>query len=165
MKKIIISCVAGIVMSVTAIAADAATKILTNYDQLLQALQQDDNVSAIIHFNHCSATVPAGVKKTDVDPGDTTKRLNFNVFMHYKAILQNQQHYTIATSNTILTEHHIFGSVYEYARLRVFEDNSVELYTAYLDPKTFEVKAKGTLTCQISNGNDQNGVVLFDATL
>ncbi|RDI42689.1 VirK family protein [Aquicella lusitana] len=144
-------------------AAYAAPKTLTNYEQLLQALEQGDEVRAIIHMDKC--TVNKADVKGAADIGGSSTRINFTLFSHYKVPVNGQEKYTVATSQTLFTEHRAFGPVYAYGRLRVFEDNSAEFHAAYYDPKTYELKGAVNYNCHLGNGADQNSIVLFDASV
>lgn len=151
----------GIALMTTLITTSyASPKMLTSYDQLLQAVSQGDNVEAVINFDKC--TPKNNSKGTMEDNSSASTRINFTIFSHYKVLDNGQLKYAIATSMTILTEHRTFGPVYAYGRLRVFEDNTAELHNAFYDPKTFELKSATDYICHISNGADQNAVKLFD---
>lgn len=166
--KIIISCITGVIFlicSFLATAIAATPKALTSYAELLQALHQGHDVEAIIYFDKCSIKrnsstkqIPLGV---DISGADT--RLNFTIYSHYKVNTNGQQDkMAVATSLNILTEHRDFGPVNAYARLRIYEDNTVDFLTSYYHPTTYEQKASATYLCSVSNGGDQNGVVLYD---
>lgn len=131
---------------------------LLSYDQLVQSLHQGGDVKAIVYMNHC---VMKDAPQTAEPMPETDTRLNFNIYSHYQVVDGQQKKYAVATSVTILTDHSVFGPVYAYGRLRVFEDNSAEYYAAYYDPKTYEVKGSADFICKISNGNDQNGLLLL----
>ena len=155
---------AGIaLLTLCAGSAQAASKNLMTYDQLLQAVQQGDDVRAIINFDKCTLKKAEGksVADTSVDTSGTSSRINFTIFSHYKVPVNNQEKFTIATSQTILTEHRVFGPVYAYGRLRVFEDNTGEFHSAYYDPKTYELKGAANYICRLGNGVDQGGIELF----
>lgn len=159
MKASLVLIAAGLSGCVFAANVSAAPKLLTSYDQLLQSLHAGEDVRAIIYYGKCA--VKAGGKAA-VNPADgADSRFNFNIYSHYKVVVDKQEKYTIATSNTILTEHAVFGPVYAYGRLRVFEDNSAEFHAAYYDPKTYEVKGGADWICQLSNGADNNGINLY----
>ncbi|MBX3708798.1 MAG: hypothetical protein KIT56_08950 [Gammaproteobacteria bacterium] len=145
----------------------ANTKLLVNYNQLLQALDQGDDVRAILYLDKCTLKKSGNTKilNSKLDTERASMRMNFNIYSHYKVKVDAQhERYAIATSNTILTEHRDFGPVYAYGRLRIFGDNSAEFHAAYYHPQTYELKGEADYLCQISNDSDQNAIDLFDSS-
>lgn len=140
----------------------AAPKQLNNYAQLLDALAKGDNVKAVIHFDKCK--MKKNGLNTHFHETAASTSINFNVFSHYKVLTDDEMKYTIATSNTILTEHSLFGPVYAYGRLRIFEDNSAEFHAAYYDPRTYEARAMVNYTCSIGESVDQESIALYDTS-
>lgn len=143
----------------------AASKQLNNYAQLAAALDSGDDIKAIIHIDQCKLSKNGFNKEyAKSDKIFTSTRINFNIFSAYQARIDGELKNTIATSNTILTEHSLFGPVYAYGRLRVFEDNSAEFHAAYYDPRTYEVRAIINYSCHLGDGEDQGGITLIDAS-
>lgn len=143
----------------------AATKLIVNYNQLVEDLRQGENIHAIISLDKCQPVTQTKSLKDNPDTSGGFTRINFDIFSFYKVQVDDQhQRYAVATSYTILTDHRVFGPVYGYARLRIFDDNTAEFHLAHYDPKTFVLKAEMNFNCRISNGNDQNGVALYEST-
>lgn len=63
---------------------------------------------------------------------------------------------------TTLVEHNKLGTVYNYVRLRIFDDGSAEIFSEYLEPISYKRLGATTASCSISNGQDQNGILLYD---
>lgn len=133
----------------------AATQVLTTYQQLLQALTQGDEVSAVIYFDKCT------LNNAPAPQNGVISRMNIDSFVHYKVTVEGRQRYTIATSHTLLVEHSQFGTSLNYVRLRLFEDNTAELHHAFYDPKTYEAKSVVNYICRLSNGADNNAITLY----
>jgi len=148
-----------IILSSLVMSPAFASRMLDNYDALRQAVEKGDDVVAIVHLDQCKAEGVKG-KMSDSTVNPST-RVNFNLFSHYSVNTDQGAKETIATSTTILTEHRTFGPVYAYARLRVFQDNTVEFHTAYYDPKTYEQKSMVNYKCFVVN-SPETGVVLYD---
>lgn len=140
------------------IAFANTTKLLSSYTDLVQALAQGDSVRAIMLINKCSIT------KTAFDSNEVIAGMNFSTFNKYAIHVGPQQKDGVATSRTILVEASQLGPVYNYVRLRVFEDNTAEILSEYLDPLTYKKLDAKTANCIVSNGHDQNGLLLYDAS-
>lgn len=137
----------------------AASKIITDYVQLVEALRQGDNVHAIIELDKCKLQSNSlSAASPDLTGGMT--RINFDIFSYYQVEAPGGKlRYAVATSISTLTEHRQFGVVQGYARLRIFDDGLAELHLAHFDPKTYEQKSNINYVCALSHG-----VKLFDAT-
>lgn len=155
--KKIFFCICVIALSHLANAAPA--RIITNYSDLLNKVSQGDSVRAIMFINKCSMT-----KSANINPSDIIAGMNFTNFNKYQVYVATQQKNTIATSINTLVEHSALGAVYNYVRLRIFDDNTAEIYSEYLDPTTYKQLGIMTATCEISNGHDQNGILLYDVS-
>jgi hypothetical protein len=136
----------------------AAGKIVPSYTALEGVLQAGDTVRTIITLTECTTTSTLKPKATD----PIFAGLNFEIFNKYTTQVGGQNKDVIATSVAPLVLNNTLGPVYSYARVRVFDDNTVEVFTEQFDPKTYTSLATATFNCAISNGKDSNGVLLLD---
>jgi hypothetical protein len=58
-----------------------------------------------------------------------------------------------AISETRLIAHRSYGYVLNYVKVRIFEDQSVEITARYLDPKTHEVRMDETFQARFNDGS------------
>lgn len=130
-------------------------RLLNSYAELLATLSKGYNVRAIINLNKCTST------NGSQNANDAIAGMNFTNFNKYQIPVGNQQKNIIATSITLLVQHPILGEVDNYVRLRVFEDNSVEVYSEYLDPKSFTELGSATATCELSDDKNQRSISLY----
>lgn len=128
------------------------SKLLPSYSDLFSAVSQGNNVRAIMYMKKCSPTMA----------DDAIAGMNFTVFNKYQVDVDNQKQDVIATSITMMTKDSQLGPVYVYVRLRIFADNTAEIYNEFLDPTTYKEVRSRTVTCKISNGHDENGVMLYN---
>jgi hypothetical protein len=77
-----------------------------------------------------------------------------------RGVVRNPKAY-IATSETHLIGHPRYGYVLNYVRMRIYEDNAVEIVARYLDPTSYRVVMDETFTGAISSGTDGHGIHLF----
>ena len=74
--------------------------------------------------------------------------------------VRNDKAYVTA-SETKLIAHRSYGYVLNYVKIRIFEDDSVEIIAQYLDPKTYEVKMDETFNAVINNSSNDGAVYLY----
>jgi hypothetical protein len=141
-------------LSVSTTAFAAAYKNLSNYPELLTALKNGHGVRAIIQIN----TTPNDIESKH----DVIGAMNFTQFNKYPIVTNGQVKNGIATSINMLVQHKKYGFVYDYVRLRVFEDNSAELFSAFLNPKTYAQLQSITFYFQLNDKKAKNKIVLYD---
>jgi len=121
--------------------------VLANYNELLTALTDGDTVRAIISLDKCKPSI------SNVDAGNVQAGLNFTNYNRYKITDDNGElRETIATSTSLVTQHHQYGNVIVYSRLRIFTDNTASLFTQWLDPKSYATLSSVTFRCDVGDG-------------
>jgi hypothetical protein len=154
-KKLLLT---AFLLSINQIALADSHKILNNYSELLNSLKKGDEVRAIIQFKKCSSPL-----KDTNSPNDVIGSMNFTNFNKYKIQIDKQiKKEGIATSITMLVKTAQNKFVNNYVRLRIFEDNSAEIFSEFLDPTNYSSIKNATFSCHLSNGKDDNAIALYD---
>lgn len=159
--RILRSGVIGLLLLLGLNQAHALVTRVTNFSQLVQAVEGGEDVRAIIHFDNCLVKDPALRTQTTRRLDGATTRFNFDHYFHAKETINNQLLDTVTTSMKMFIERPSEEVLTLSGRLSVFEDNTATLHVDLFDP----VLKKQTLTidwfCTISNGQDDNGLMLF----
>ena len=128
---------------------------ISDFQQLMDALNSGENVMAIIHYGKLI------IDSTKVQAPDAIGGMGFQTFEYFaKMSIRNEMAY-VTTSETVLIGHPYYGYVYNYAKIRVYEDNSVEIIARYLEPNTYEVKMDETFRTFINDGTNEGAVYLY----
>jgi hypothetical protein len=129
--------------------------LITNYNDLLTALTTGHQVKGILALHQCT---------TNDKPisNEMYGSLNFNNFNAYEMQEGNAKKKLIATSTSMLIETRDHGPALNYLRLRVFSDNSAELYSEYLNPQTYSKLSEKSYQCKLSDKVTHGGVTLYD---
>lgn len=144
------TCVTAIVCLLANYANAGSKTLVNNYSELYGALARGDTVRAVMQFEKCSPSMKS------------IGAMNFTIFNTYTAQVDGKSKEVIATSVNVLYQDNRFGPTYNYVRMRVYDDNTAEIFSQYLDPKSFVPVANSETTqCKISNGHDQNGLQLY----
>jgi len=108
---------------------------ITNFDQLLTALKTGEDVCTVIDYSKCKLLVDGKEEKAPEAIGG----MGINPFEYFaKGAVKNSKAFITASENKLIS-HPKYGYVYNYVKIRIYEDNTVELIARYLEPKTFEV--------------------------
>ena len=135
----------------------AQTTQLNNFEDLMDALNTGESVRAVIHYGKCELIIDS----VAVEAPDAIGGMEFQTFEYFaKMSIRNEKAY-VTTSETVLIGHPYYGYVYNYAKLRIYEDNFVEIIARYLDPKSYEVKMDETFTTIINDGNNEGAIYLY----
>ena len=137
--------------------ASAQATQLNNFEELMSALNSGESVRTVIHYGKCELIIDS----VAVDAPDAIGGMEFQTFEYFaKMSIRNEKAY-VTTSETVLIGHPYYGYVYNYAKLRIYEDNSVEIIARYLDPNSYEVKMDETFTTIINDGNNEGAIYLY----
>ena len=137
--------------------AAAQTTQLNNFDELMTALNTGESVRAVIHYGKCELIIDS----VSVEAPDAVGGMEFQTFEYFARMsIRNEKAY-VTTSETVLIGHPYYGYVYNYAKLRIYEDNFVQIIARYLDPKSYEVKMDETFTTIINDGNNEGAIYLY----
>lgn len=155
MKRILVV----IVFSVAAAASlYSQAKMVKSFDQLMFALRTGSEVRAVIFYARCRLVVDTVETKAP----DTVGGMSFNTFDYFGQNSVNNSKAFVTTSQAVLISHPRQGQVYNYVKLKIYEDNSVEINAKFLHPTTYQVVMDETFYGKISSGDDGNAVCLYE---
>ncbi|CAM2886235.1 Uncharacterised protein [Legionella steigerwaltii] len=135
---------------------------ITNFAQLVQAVEGGEDVRAIIHFDNCQLTGPALPTQITRRLTGASTRFNFTNFFHGQETVNNELIDTVTTSMKLFIQNSSGEFLTLSGRLSVFEDNTATLHVNFFDPILHKQHLVVDWQCNISNGEDNNGLVLFN---
>lgn len=160
MKVNKIKYVLGSVLCLASLSALASSKILANYDELLQALSSGSKVRGIIHFDKCKIESGGGFPKTN------TLGFTYDYFINRDDLSGDNKHTleVISTTKNIfsITKINNLGPVNNYIQIHVLKDNSARILGVLLDPTNYSQKISINYTCPVSSDENQAGLMLFN---
>lgn len=134
-----------------------AAELLSDFGKLMNAFKSGREVRYVVEYKLCELFVDGkAVESVDAIGGATIEAWEYFA----KGVVRNEKAY-VATSHTVLISHPRHGHVYNYVRLRIYEDGAVEITARYLKTGTFEVVMDETFKGQLSNGKDKKAVRFF----
>jgi len=133
-----------------------AQKQLKNFDELIQSLKSGKNINKVVFYKKCKL-IADNEEKEKVP--DAVAGMQQNVFEYFaKDAINNKQAFLVASESKLIQNPKGEGFVYNYVKMKVYEDNKVKITAQYLDAKTFEVKMDENFFCEINNGKNENGI-------
>jgi hypothetical protein len=135
----------------------AQTTQITSAPSLFESLKSGEDVNAVIHYAKCKLLID-GEETQSPDAVGGMKLIPYDYFA--KMSIRNEKAY-VAASETMLISHRSYGYVLNYIKIRIFEDDSVEIIARYLDPNSYDVKMDETFTALVNNGSNGGAVYLY----
>jgi hypothetical protein len=164
-KLVVIACVIG---SMLPMLASAAAVRLTSYNTILSALKDGHRLTAVADNAKCKAVnnLRKDAKSRSNSDPDLTSIMGINLTSHFFLKYQDEgdkREYVAAIATDTIAGSSVVEAppVYRYKRIKIYDDNSVEVFASKTDIKT----NKGghyQAFCGLSNGHDTNGVSVFD---
>jgi len=136
---------------------NAETVQLKNFNELFDALKNGKSVNAVIHYAKCKLVSDGEELKSP----DAIGGMNIQPFEYFSAGLFGSNKAFISSSETVLIYLPRLGYVYNYVKLKIIEDNTVEITARYLTADKFEVKMDETFFGEINDGSNDKGVYFF----
>ena len=146
-----------ILLLLAPIAVFAQTTQLTSSESLFKSLKDGEDVNVVIHYAKCKLVID-GEETPAPDAIGGMKLIPYEYFS--KMSIRNEKAYVTA-SETRLISHRSYGYVLNYVKIRIFEDDSIEIIARYLDPNTYEVKMDEIFTAIVNNGTNDGAVYLW----
>ena len=144
-----------------ALTVSAQTPI-HNFEEMMTALKAGKSVKAVIYYGKCKLFSDGVEEKESVD---AIGGMKFDTYEYFDtSVFKGRVPSFVTTSQTVLINQSHYGYVYNYVKIKVRIDNSVEITARYLKPRKFSSKFKvvmdETFKGTINDGKN-DGAVLF----
>lgn len=113
---------------------------LKNFKQILSALSQGYDIACYIDYSKCKLIIDS----TESTPPQAIGGMKINAWEYFDKGVIGNDFAVIICSETVLISHWKRGYVYNYAKLRIYENGTFELNARYINPKTFETEMNET---------------------
>jgi hypothetical protein len=137
----------------------AQTTRLTNFDQLMQSLNSGEKVRVVIHFGLCQWALSQN-KQTPTPKAVTG--MDIDTYEYFPAGAVHNSKAFVVFSNTKLIQNPIGkGFVLNYGKVRINEDNTVQVTAKYLHAKNHKELMSEVFVGKLNDGNNNEGINLF----
>jgi hypothetical protein len=114
--------------------------LLKNFDELMNALKAGKSVKTVIYYGKCNL-FSDGVEKPESPNAIGGMRLDTYEYFD-SSVFKNKVPSFVTSSQTVLINHSFYGYVYNYVKVKVRIDQTVEITARYLKPRKFSSKFK-----------------------
>lgn len=135
----------------------AQKKQIINFGMLLESINKGEEVYAVIHYAKCTLIIDS----VETEAPDAIGGMPLSTFEYFAPKSINNPKGFLTSSQNILITHRKRGFVYNYVKIKIFDDNTVEINAKYLLPSTLEVVMDETFYTEINDGNNNKGLYLY----
>ncbi len=130
---------------------------IKSFDELIQTLKCGNDARVVVHYKNCKLFID----NVEVNSVNAVGGMEISTFEYFaKGSIKNEKAYIVFSEN-VLISHKKYGYVFNYVKIRIFEDNQVEITAQYLKTYTYEVVMDEVFYCEINLGENEGGVFLF----
>jgi hypothetical protein len=131
----------GLVLGILLLPSLSISQILLkNFDELMNALKAGKSVKTVIYYGNCKL-FSDGVEKPESPNAIGGMRLDTYEYFD-SSVFKNKVPSFVTSSQTVLINHSFYGYVYNYVKVKVRIDQTVEITARYLKPRKFSSKFK-----------------------
>lgn len=134
-----------------------------NFEELMTALKAGKSVKAVIYYEKCKL-ISDGVEE-EKSP-NAIGGMKLDTFEYFDtSVFKNKVPSFVTSSQTVLINQSYYGHVYNYVKIKIRIDNSVEITARYLKPRKFSSKFKvvmdETFKGKLNDGTNNGAISLF----
>lgn len=128
---------------------------LKSFNELMSALKNGYEVRLVIHYGKCRL-VSDGKEIKAPDAIGGTRIETFEYFA--KNSIRNAKAYVVFSHASLINYK---GYIYNYAKFKIYEDNTVEMLAQYAKPLSYRILMDETFHSQINDRTNDGAVYLF----
>ena len=135
----------------------AKTVQLRSFDEILKALTSGNTVKAVFHYKGCKLI--RDNEEVERVP-DAIGGMELSTFEYFAPGSIGNKNGFISSSRAVLINHPDYGFVMNYAKVRINDNNKIQIIAQYLTPNTYEIKMDESFYTVIDDGQN-NGAAYF----
>ncbi|HMA68857.1 MAG TPA: hypothetical protein VKN74_03220 [Candidatus Mcinerneyibacterium sp.] len=134
------------------------SKKINNFSELITAIKSGTEIKVRIHYGKCNLFSKG--KKIKNSP-EAIGGMTLDVFEYFaKNSIGNKKAYIAASKNNLINYKNK-NFFYNFVKIRIYENNHVEITAKYLTRKDLEPIMSEIFKTTINNGNNNGGVFLY----
>ncbi len=132
---------------------------IQDFQNLVKHLHEGKNVRVVINYQDCKTVT----KDSTLKPGpDITGGMSIEAFEYFApASYGNSKAYVVTSATHLIANPYGEGFVYNYVKIKAFEDNRVEITAVFLDSQTHKTINKNTYITSIASGEGKGGAFFY----
>ncbi len=136
---------------------------IRNFEEMMTNFKSGKSVRVVIYYGKCKLFSDG---KEQPDTINAIGGMKLDTYEYFDAsVFKGRVPSFLSTSQTVLISHPTYGYVYNYVKMKIRIDNTVEITARYLKPRKFSSKFKvvmdETFKGKINDGSNDGAVSFF----
>lgn len=156
MKKILLTSV--LFLSALLIWAGNTTQ-LKDFEELMNYLKTGSEVRVVLHYAQCQLISDNEIVD---DVPDAIGGMSLEVWEYFApGVVYNEKAFLVSSTSKLIQYPKGDGYVYNYVKIKFYDDNSVKIVAQYLDAITYEVLMSENFYGKIADGKNNEGIFIY----
>ncbi len=156
MKKAILT-LAFLIVSIF-LFAGAPTQI-KSFNELMDFLKNGNEVNLVLYYAKCELISDNEVVEK---VPDAIGGMKLDVWEYFAPmVVHNEKAFLVSSTSKLIKYPKGEGFVYNYVKIKFYDDNSVRIIAQYIDSISFEVKMDESFYGKIADGKNDEGIYIF----
>jgi len=140
----------------SAVVALADTVLLKNFEELMEALKNGEQVRVVAHYAECQL-----ISNNEIEENvpNAIGGMNIEVFEYFAPMSIGNPKGFVVFSHTSLINYG--GYVYNYAKFKVTDDNKVKITAQYASATDFEIEMDENFFSEMNNGKNEGAMYFY----
>lgn len=140
--------------------AISQTARITSFNQLMESLNTGEKVRVVIHYAKC--VWPADKINQKPPPPKAITGLEIDAYEYFApGVVYNKEAFMVFSATKLIQNPIGKGMVYNYGKVRINADNTVQVIAKYLHPKSYKILMHEVFLCKINDGILNEGINIF----
>ncbi len=132
---------------------------LTSFPEIMDAAKAGKSLKAVFHYTQCRLITDNEEKEK---APEAIGGMSLSVFEYFAPnAVKNKKSFLVSSESHLIQNPLGEGYVYNYVKVKIFDDNSVKITARYLDPKTFEPLMDENFFGKLNDGKNEEGIYIF----
>lgn len=130
-----------------------------DFDHLMKNLKEGKEISVVFHYAKCELISDNEIIE---DVPDAIGGMTLDVWEYFAPMsIRNKKALLVSSSSKLIQYPKGDGYVYNYVKVRFYDDNTVKITAEYLDAKSYEVLMTENFYGKIANADNNEGVFVY----
>lgn len=122
---------------------------LNDFNSIKSSLFNGTRLRVVIHYAYMNLYING----TKYPSPDAVSGLDISEYEYFNRNVTDNQLAYIATSQAQLILHPRYGGIYNYGKIRIYEDNTIEVAVTYLNAANYDIVFQETFNSSLSNNS------------
>ena len=132
---------------------------IKSFDELMTYLKQGDKVHVVLHYAKCKLISDNEIAD---DVPDAIGGMTLDVWEYFAPMtIRNEKAFVVSSTSKLIQNPKGNGYVYNYVKIRFYDDHTVKITAEYLDANSLEVQMTENFFGKIADGKNNEGIYLY----